>query len=106
MIRPFLLEKSESVLRTRVRYLELHKLIQTTKTPHGRIKCVGVIGLKMAAPLDRHEEISDCANCKEPVNEDGMPPCYVTDFCPLTERKAWQAEVDRAYEAACAGKGL
>ena len=42
VIRPFLLEKSESVLRTRIRYLELHKLILTTKTTHGRIKCFPV----------------------------------------------------------------
>lgn len=42
VIRPFLLERSESVLRTRVRYLELHKLIKTTKTQHGRIKCLPV----------------------------------------------------------------
>jgi hypothetical protein len=42
VIRPFLLEISESVLRTRVRYLELHKLIKTTKTRHGRIKCLPV----------------------------------------------------------------
>lgn len=42
VIRPFLLERSESVLRTRVRYLELHKLIKTTKTRHGRIKCLPV----------------------------------------------------------------
>jgi hypothetical protein len=42
VIRPFLLEKSESVLRTRIRYLELHKLIRTTKTTHGRIKCFPV----------------------------------------------------------------
>ena len=39
VIRPFLLERSESVLRTRVRYLELQKLIKTTKTRHGRIQC-------------------------------------------------------------------
>lgn len=39
VIRPFLLEKSESVLRTRVRYLELHNLIKTAKTRHGRIQC-------------------------------------------------------------------
>lgn len=31
-IRPFLLEKSESVLRERVRALELRKRIRTTKT--------------------------------------------------------------------------
>jgi hypothetical protein len=42
VIRPFLLERSEYVLRTRVRYLELHKLIKTTKTRHGRIKCLPV----------------------------------------------------------------
>jgi hypothetical protein len=39
VIRPFLLERSESVLRTRVRYLELQKLIKTTKNRHGRIQC-------------------------------------------------------------------
>lgn len=105
VIRPFLLQRSESVLRDRVRALELRELIKTTRTKR-EVLCFGVVGLKMAAPLDRHEEISDCANCKEPVNEDGMPPCYVTDFCPQTERKAWQAEVDRAYEADCARKGL
>ena len=43
VIRPFLLEKSESVLRTRVRYLELHKLIKTEKNRHGRIKCLPVL---------------------------------------------------------------
>ena len=40
VIRPFLLEKSESVLRTRIRYLELHNLIKTAKNPRtGRVKC-------------------------------------------------------------------
>ena len=39
VIRPFLLEKSESVLRTRVRYLELHNLIKTAKTRHGKVQC-------------------------------------------------------------------
>ena len=39
VIRPFLLEKSESVLRTRIRYLELQNLIKTAKTLHGRIQC-------------------------------------------------------------------
>lgn len=42
VIKPFLLEKSESVLRTRVKYLALHGLIKTTKTTHGRIKCLPV----------------------------------------------------------------
>ena len=32
VIRPFLLQKSESVLRDRVRALELRKLIRTTRT--------------------------------------------------------------------------
>lgn len=40
VIRPFLLEKSESVLRTRIRYLELHNLIKTAKNPRtGRVQC-------------------------------------------------------------------
>lgn len=39
VIRPFLLERSESVLRTRVRYLELHNLIKTANTRHGKIQC-------------------------------------------------------------------
>jgi len=39
VIRPFLLEKSEAVLRTRVRYLEMHKLIKTEKNTHGRVRC-------------------------------------------------------------------
>jgi hypothetical protein len=39
VIRPFLLEKSESVLRTRIRYLELQNLIKTAKNRHGRIQC-------------------------------------------------------------------
>jgi hypothetical protein len=61
----------------------------------------------MAVPLDRHEMVSDCANCKEPVNEDGMPPCYVTSFCPQTEREAYQEALDRDYEAAARNrKGL
>ncbi len=38
VIRPFLLEKSESVLRSRVRALELQKLIRTTKTKR-EIRC-------------------------------------------------------------------
>ena len=42
VIRPFLLERSESVLRTRIRTLALHGLIKTTKTIHGRIKCLPV----------------------------------------------------------------
>jgi hypothetical protein len=42
VIKPFLLEKSESVLRTRVKYLALHGLIKTVKTPHGRIKCLPI----------------------------------------------------------------
>jgi len=39
VIRPFLLERSESVLRTRIRYLELHNLIKTAKTRHGKVQC-------------------------------------------------------------------
>ena len=42
VIRPFLLERSESVLRTRIRGLALRGLIRTTKTIHGRIKCLPV----------------------------------------------------------------
>ena len=42
VIRPFLLEKSESVLRTRIRTLALHGLIRTVRTTHGRIKCFPV----------------------------------------------------------------
>jgi len=41
-IRPFLLEKSESVLRNRIRYLDLHGLIKTEKTKYGRIKLVHI----------------------------------------------------------------
>ncbi len=37
-IRPFLLERSESVLRTRVRSLELRKLI-TTKRTKREVRC-------------------------------------------------------------------
>ena len=39
VIRPFLLEKSEAVLRTRIKYLELHGYIRTEKTTHGRVRC-------------------------------------------------------------------
>jgi hypothetical protein len=42
VIKPFLLERSETVLRTRIRTLSLHGLIRTTKTIHGRIKCLPV----------------------------------------------------------------
>ncbi len=43
VIRPFLLKKSESVLRTRVRYLELYNLIKLEKHPRtGRIRCLSV----------------------------------------------------------------
>jgi hypothetical protein len=42
VIEPFLLEKSESVLRTRIRTLALHGLIRTTKNIHGRIRCLPV----------------------------------------------------------------
>ena len=41
-IRPFLLERSESVLRTRVRALELRKLIKTTRTKR-EVLCFGVV---------------------------------------------------------------
>jgi len=39
LIKPFLLEKSESVLRTRVKYLALHGLIRMSKNTHGKIIC-------------------------------------------------------------------
>ena len=42
VIKPFLLEKSESVLRTRIRTLALRGFIRTTKNIHGRIKCLPV----------------------------------------------------------------
>lgn len=41
-IRPFLLQRSESVLRTRVRALELRKLIKTTRTKR-EVLCFGVV---------------------------------------------------------------
>jgi hypothetical protein len=46
VIRPFLSERSETVLRIRVRALELRELIKTTRTKR-EILCVGVVGLKM-----------------------------------------------------------
>jgi hypothetical protein len=42
VIRPFLLQRSESVLRARVRALELHKLIRTTRTKR-EVLCFGVV---------------------------------------------------------------
>ena len=42
VIRPFLLERSESVLRARVRALELQKLIKTTRTKR-EVLCFGVV---------------------------------------------------------------
>jgi len=42
VIRPFLLEISESVLRTRVRALELRELIKTTRTKR-EVLCIGVV---------------------------------------------------------------
>ncbi len=42
VIRPFLLERSESVLRTRVRALELRELIKTTRTKR-EVLCFGVV---------------------------------------------------------------
>ena len=42
VIRPFLLERSESVLRSRVRALELQKLIKTTRTKR-EVLCFGVV---------------------------------------------------------------
>ena len=42
VIRPFLLERSESVLRSRVRALELQKLIKTIKTKR-EVLCFGVV---------------------------------------------------------------
>lgn len=42
VIKPFLLEHSESGLRTRIRTLALHGLIRTRKNIHGRILCRGV----------------------------------------------------------------
>jgi len=41
VIRPFLLQRSESVLRDRVRALELRELIKTTRTKR-EILCFGV----------------------------------------------------------------
>ena len=42
VIRPFLLQRSESVLRDRVRALELRQLIRTTRTKR-EIRCFGVM---------------------------------------------------------------
>lgn len=42
VIRPFLLQRSESVLRDRVRALELRELIKTTRTKR-EVLCVGVV---------------------------------------------------------------
>jgi predicted transcriptional regulator len=42
VIRPFLLQKSESVLRERIRALELRKLIRTTRTKR-EVLCFGVV---------------------------------------------------------------
>jgi predicted transcriptional regulator len=42
VIRPFLLERSESVLRERIRALELRKLIKTTRTKR-EVLCFGVV---------------------------------------------------------------
>lgn len=41
-IRPFLLERSESVLRTRVRALELRKLVRLERTKR-EVRCFGVV---------------------------------------------------------------
>lgn len=42
VIRPFLSERSETVLRIRVRALELRKLIRTTRTKR-EVLCFGVV---------------------------------------------------------------
>jgi hypothetical protein len=42
VIRPFLLQKSESVLRERVRALELRKLIRLERTKR-EVRCFGVV---------------------------------------------------------------
>ena len=42
VIRPFLLQRSESVLRDRVRALELRQLIRTARTKR-EILCFGVV---------------------------------------------------------------
>ena len=42
VIRPFLLQKSESVLRERIRALELRNLIRTTRTKK-EVLCFGVV---------------------------------------------------------------
>jgi hypothetical protein len=42
VIRPFLLQKSESVLRDRIRALELRKLIRTTRSKR-EVLCCGVV---------------------------------------------------------------
>jgi hypothetical protein len=42
VIRPFLLQRSESVLRERIRALELRKLIRTTRTKR-EVLCFGVV---------------------------------------------------------------
>lgn len=42
VIRPFLLQRSESVLRERIRALELRKLIKTTRTKR-EVLCFGVV---------------------------------------------------------------
>ena len=42
IIRPYLSERSESVLRERIRALELRKLIKTTRTKR-EVLCFGVV---------------------------------------------------------------
>jgi predicted transcriptional regulator len=42
VIRPFLLQRSESVLRDRVRALELRKLIRLERTKR-EVRCFGVV---------------------------------------------------------------
>jgi hypothetical protein len=56
--------------------------------------------LVTAATLDKNEpKDTECQTCDLPVNEDGAPPCYVTGFCPRTEWEAYQAVIDREYDA-------
>ena len=42
VLKPFLLERSETVLRSRIRALELRKMISTTKTKR-EVLCFGVV---------------------------------------------------------------
>jgi hypothetical protein len=41
------------------------------------------VGVKPCEACDG--PVSDCTNCKEPVNEDGAPPCY-DGFCTQIQK--------------------